>query len=117
MKILISALALIGCVSLAIGGNTLPAPQNNQTRYDVIVVEGHHYLVVATKIEQGYRGGYWKDGYRYEPAFSSATSLQVLHSHGCPCMTNNIQKVEILTNNVQKVEICITTNALVKTSN
>lgn len=105
MKILISALAIIGCVSLAIGGNTLPAPQNNQTRYDVIVVEGHHYLVVATRTEQGQHPGPYNS--KSSPAFSSAISLQVLHSHGCPCMTNN----------VQKVEICTTTNALVKTSN
>jgi len=66
--------------------NTLPAPKNNETRYDIIVVEGHHYLVVVTKTEQ-----YRDKGNSWDPSVSSAISLQVLHSFGCPCMTNKVQ--------------------------
>ena len=86
-KAVLSLAILFEIAFNAFAGNTLPAPRNNETRYDIIVVEGHHYLVVATKAEQNGRQG------TVGISFSSAVSLQVLHSFGCPCMTNNVQNV------------------------
>ena len=93
-KLALSLVILFGIAFSAFAENTLPAPKNNETRYDIIVVEGHHYLVVAAKTEQRSLGAYGERGTK-PPSVSSAISLQVLHSFGCPCMTNKIQKIEI----------------------
>lgn len=89
-KAALSFAILFGIAFNVFAGNTLPAPKNNETRYDIIVVEGHHYLVVVTKTEQ-----YRDKGNSWDPSVSSAISLQVLHSFGCPCMTNKVQQIEV----------------------
>ena len=91
MKKLICSLIAISALFSSFAGE-LPVPKNNQTRYDIIEVEGHHYLVVATKTE-----GRIADC--HGAGVSSAVSLQVIHSYGCPCMTNKIQKIEVVNAN------------------
>lgn len=80
-RLILATIVSFGIVFTAIAGNTLSVPENNQTKYDIIVVEGHHYLVVVSRSAQRIH-----DSQCVASAVSSSISIQVLHSFGCPCM-------------------------------